>query len=344
MCEVLASLFAVAVTHCVDDVIAVEPEDLVHSGRESWLALAAAAGWAVSLEKSPPPERVFGVIGITLDLSPVPEHDALVDVTAKRLESVSRAIRLILERGRLSSGEAASLSGKLGFTISATFGRVGRSRIRPIIRRAYSKITRLPRNLHCCLLWWLRYLRTYLPRPIPASLEAMPTILSYSDGEGNTAGVGVAAWVPWLQYPVAAFAFVPDSIRTLWGQMAGVEGYSDIFLIEAVGPLLLMVAFPKVLRNCLWIHFIDNTAAEAALISGSSALDAADHVAGLTWEYISKRRLWPYFDRVESKANPVDGLSRGISDGPWRGVKKVRFPSEELQELAAECGGWHKGA
>ena len=147
--------------------------------------LAAAAGWAISMEKSPPPQRVFGVIGITLDLSPVPEHDALVAVTTKRLESVSSAIRLILDRCFLSSGEAASLSGKLGFTISATFGRVGRSKIGPIIRRAYSNITRLSRNLQCCLLWWLRYLRTYLPRPIPASLEAILTIPSYSDGARN---------------------------------------------------------------------------------------------------------------------------------------------------------------
>ena len=124
--------------------------------------------------------------------------------------------------------------------------------------------------------------------------------------------------------------------------MAHVEGYKDIFLIEAVGPLLLLVAFPKLMKNALCVHFIDNTAAEASLISGSSALEAADHIAGLTWELSGICRLWPYFDRVESEAKPVDGLSRGISKGPWRGVTTVAFPSREFEALAAECGAWHK--
>ena len=42
-----------------------------------------------------------------------------------------------------------------------------------------------------------------------------------------------------------------------------------------------------------------------------------------------------YFDRVESKANPVDGLSRGMAEGPWRQVLKARLP-EKLETLLAE--------
>ena len=240
----------------------------------------------------------------------------------------------------LSSGEAASLSGKLVFSISATFGRIGRSKIRPVIKRAYSGVVRLTRNLRCCLLWWLRYLRQYQPRQLPSSLNDMPLIVSYSDGEGGTAGVGVAAWASWLEHPVAAFSKVPTDIRSMWASMANTEGYRDIFLVEAVGPLLLLVAFPRLMRNALWLHFIDNTSAEASLISGSSALEAADHIAGLTWELCGTRRLYPYFDRVESSANPVDGLSRGNFQGQWRHVVQMEFPSRQLQALALECGGW----
>ena len=108
------------------------------------------------------------------------------------------------------------------------------------------------------------------------------------------------------------------------------------------GPLLLLVALPRLMKNAIWVQFIDSTAAEASLISGSSASEAADHIAGLTWELSGTRRLWPYFDRVERKANPIDGLSRGISKGPWRGVTTVEFPSRELEALTVERGGWHK--
>ena len=102
----------------------------------------------------------------------------------------------------------------------------------------------------------------------------------------------------------------------MWSDLAGKAEYKDIFLIEAIGPLLLLVAFPKLMRDALWLHVIDNAAAEASLISGSSALQAADHIVGLTWQKAGSRRLWPFFDRVASSSNPVDGLSRGSFAGP----------------------------
>ena len=142
MCQLMASLFAAAVTHCADDVIAIEPAFLVDSARAAWMCLTETAGWAISSEKSPLPQTIFGAIGVVLDLSPIPASNALVKVTASRLESVTKSIMATLQRNVLSSGEAASLSGKLGFTISATFGRVGRAKIRPICKRAYSSIVR----------------------------------------------------------------------------------------------------------------------------------------------------------------------------------------------------------
>ena len=176
-------------------------------------------------------------------------------------------------------------------------------------------------------------------RPVPTDIHLRPVVISYSDGEGGSAGVGAAAWFPGHKRPVAVFSFVPQRIRDLWSRMAAKPEYKDIFLVEAVGPLILLTAFPKLLRDALWLHFIDNSAAEASLISGSSGLQAADHIVGLTWEISGRRRLWPYFDRVASSSNPVDGLSRGDFKGQWRGVHNVEFPLADLLQLADECGG-----
>ena len=123
----------------------------------------------------------------------------------------------------------------------------------------------------------------------------------------------------------------------MWSRMAAKEDYKDIFLVEAVGPLLVLETFPNLVKDALWIHFIDNSGAEASLVSGSSSINAGDHIVGMTWDRISKRRLWPFFDRVESEANPVDKLSRGKAAGPWRRVVAARFPVEELMKLADEC-------
>jgi len=335
--EILATLWAIPSSSCVDDVIAIERMSTADTARDAWFCLTKSTGWLISIEKSPAPSRRFIVIGVCLDLRPWPRSDPLVSVTEKRLEALTAIIRKILVVKDFGSGHASSLAGKLGFTITAAFGRVGRAKLRPIINRAYSRARNVDLRIGSCLLWWLRLFASYRPRPVPASLECLPTIISYSDGEGKFAGVGAAAWVPWLEHPIAVFGEVPIEIRRMWAKLAGVIDYKDIFLVEAIGPILLLCTFPRVMRNALWIHYIDNESAESSLISGTSSLPSADHIVGLTWEICAKRSLLPYFDRVESKANPVDGLSRGVMTGSWREVAKANFPFTELKALAADC-------
>lgn len=162
----------------------------------------------------------------------------------------------------------------------------------------------------------------------------MPCVVSYSDGEGGRAGIGAAVWHPNKRLPLAVYAEVPDVIREQWRRVQRSDDYQDIFLVEALGPLLLLLTFPNVFKDCLWIHFIDNSAAEASLIRGASSSMLGDHIVGLTWANIQKSRLWPYFDRVESSANPVDGLSRKRFQGPWGRVHMRSFPLTELVEFA----------
>ena len=53
LCEIAAVLFALPTSHCVDDMISVEPEALASSGN-------------IAEDKSPPPADTFTVIGIQL--------------------------------------------------------------------------------------------------------------------------------------------------------------------------------------------------------------------------------------------------------------------------------------
>ena len=107
----------------------------------------------------------------------------------------------------------------------------------------------------------MTFFHSYVPRGVPMYLENLDTAVSYSDGEGSKAGVGIAVWSSRLPNgPVAAFLEVPEHIRKLWD--ASREGdHNDIFLIEAVGLLAILETFPNIVRNCLWIHYIDNFAA-----------------------------------------------------------------------------------
>ena len=47
-------------------------------------------------------------------------------------------------------------------------------------------------------------------------------------------------------------------------------------------------------------------------------------------------RALAWFDRVESKSNPVDGLSRGVMKGPWADVVEAKIPSGLMQKIKDE--------
>lgn len=334
-CELVARLFRLPATHCVDDVIFIEDVDSAGSGKQSWDAFVSLAGWLMSSSKEFDPSQIFNAIGVSVDLRSFPCHDPTIMITMRRVNALRQLLVSILKKGKLGSGEAASLAGKLGFSMSATFGRFGRCRLRPIFSRAHSKARNMDHELVTCLKWWVQFLNTFEPRPVPTRLESLPFAISYSDGEGASAGIGAAIWHPHYERPLAVYCEVPSFIRDHWRTVSGTEGYHDIFFVEALGPIILLVTFPNVLRNCLWLHFIDNAAAEASLIRGTSSSEVGDHIVGFTWTLIQKKRLWPYFDRVESKANPVDGLSRQRFAGPWERVQMIDFPVQQILEFAA---------
>ena len=126
------------------------------------MCLTSATGWLISLEKSPLPSKQFVVIGAHLDLRPWLMSDPLVSVTEKKLQALDTTILKILIARTLASGKASSLAGKLGFTITAAFGCVGRAKLRPIINRAYSHARTIDVRLYTCLLWWLRLFYIYI--------------------------------------------------------------------------------------------------------------------------------------------------------------------------------------
>ena len=69
-----------------------------------------------------------------------------------------------------------------------------------------------------------------------------------------------------------------------------------------------------------------------ALINGSSSVLQADLIEGETWARVARQRVLPWFDKVDAKANPVDGISRQKFDGPWL-FRPVRFPKQILDDI-----------
>ena len=245
----------------------------------------------------------------------------------------------IMKAGNLSAGLSGQLFGQLGFSCSQFFGRWGRAKLRPFSRRQHEPSRyALNDQLWSALRWWLKNLHLAPPRAVFLHTERRPLVVSYSDGEGADAGVGIAAWCTERlgDVPLAGFLEVPDEVRYLWSRQRETflvgEEFHDITEIEAIGPLLILHNWPWLVKDALWIHFIDNNGALGALVKGSASVHEHDLVIGATWSCIASLRVLVWFDRVDSASNPVDGLSRKDFSGTWQ-WRKIYFPSSLLSQL-----------
>ena len=79
--------------------------------------------------------------------------------------------------------------------------------------------------------------------------------------------------------------------------------------IEAASAPVALATWPS-LTDGLWLHFVDNTSAQATLTRGCSAVSSMNAIARHTWQRCAERRLLLWADRVATADNPTDGLSR----------------------------------
>jgi len=120
-------------------------------------------------------------------------------------------------------------------------------------------------------------------------------------------------------------------VRQIWtaSRRAPGDEYQDIQEVEGIGPLLALSTWGHILTDALWLHFIDNNGSLSCLVKGGSSVFSTDTLVGMTWKKISKINACPWFDRVDTKSNPVDGLSRGNLDGEWD-IVQLQFPGAEV--------------
>lgn len=101
-------------------------------------------------------------------------------------------------------------------------------------------------------------------------------------------------------------------MRRLWSRQRFPEDeHHDIYEIEAVGPAIILHNWPELLRDRLWVHFIDNDNALCSLVKGGLSVHSADCVVGWTVSRTAELGAYYWWDTVDTGSNPVDGLSRG---------------------------------
>ena len=164
-------------------------------------------------------------------------------------------------------------------------------------------------------------------------MTSMPTVVSFSDGEG-TYSVAYVVYYPRVRHgrPAAAQGVVPEELRSLHLQRK-----NDITNNEAYGPLGVLMGHGEDMEICFWLHFIDNESALHSMVRGSASVEETDNIVGATWSLIARHRIIPYFEGVDSASNPIDGLARGIDDDLETDWLRIPFTWPGLDEMSTSC-------
>ncbi|MDC0526132.1 hypothetical protein OAO87_03940, partial [bacterium] len=187
---------ALAIDHYYDDFILVDI-DPGGSGLRCLQAFVSAFGRGPrprssrirSPELDPDKTQVTAtsnvVLGVLADTSEVlTSSQVRFDPLPDRISRILHDFRAAFNRGVLTSGEAASLRGRLQFCLSAAYGSVGRAATLPLVQRQYrdtSDAFTSSSELHHCLLFFEALLPRLPPLVVSLSFDTTPPIVVYSD-------------------------------------------------------------------------------------------------------------------------------------------------------------------
>ena len=106
-----------------------------------------------------------------------------------------------------------------------------------------------------------------------------------------------------------------------------------MFLLEAVAQMLALFACGSMLSGPYY-SFVDKTAAQFALVKGFTSDPAVNVLSSIFWATAAEIGAGPWFERVTSKANPADAISRGdCSHAVSMGVREICLDFTEVWPL-----------
>lgn len=312
--RIAVQLFHIPLTVYFDDFVLIEAERLASSAQSSMAAMMKLLGWKVARApgKDKPFSGDFDALGASFNLQH-PQAVAEISNKASRVRDITNLIDEIIVSGKISSGAASSLRGKLLYAESHTYCRWGRLFLAPIAMRAMSSgIAELDDVLVSALAAAKKFLAESRPRLVLGGAAERPVVV-FTDGafEGKDsstlATVGGAIYEPrsggWQHFCEE----VPEALVRLWTQ----PGHSQpIGQIELFAVLVAKMAWEKWLTQRKSIFFIDNSSAVEGLIKGTSqsALSQAIIEEVITMDARSESASW--YARVPSVSNIADGPSR----------------------------------
>ena len=295
-------LFHINCKFFVDDGFGAEPESTAKSAFETIEEFASLLGFKLHPDKKVPPTSDIRLLGAQIRIL---KDRVIAQNPVERIRKIKTEIARILTLKSLSPAQSASFRGRLGFTQSLMFGRIGRSKTHALIARQYTKqrSLRLNKDLVHELKWWFKNLATIPHRTLPITHKANHVVYSDASGEGGTCLGTIIIPSHLCSGPWPAFS----STAPEWLENA------NIFTLELLAAIIAIAQLRETSDGGSVLVFIDNTAAASALIRGTTDDIIPRLLVSSFWKTCRLGNFIPWIEIVASENNPADAPSRGVS-------------------------------
>eukprot|EP00438_Fugacium_kawagutii_P019391 Skav219437 [mRNA] locus=scaffold1461:97486:99210:+ [translate_table: standard] len=318
--------------HYVDDYACVEPPQTIDSSYQHTHSTLETIGFRFRTSKMQPPAPCHRIQGITMSIT---DDEFVLAPVEQRLLRIQQLINTTLLENNLTPAQAHKLAGKLQFLQEAIAGQGVRACIHPLWKLASTgTYTQKSSTLHPAVRDALQTLNILLSdaKPRRSPFRDTKVALVYADAffkAGEEVIHLTEAADNWNWNPEAS-----NLMENGWGFIIRLPDHKPvysrgripgallqhfttrrayIYALEVLSQALALVAGQNVLTSCTWF-FCDNESGRCALVKGFGKEEKLNRLISCVWQLASSKDISPAFDRVTSKANMSDEISRNDLD------------------------------
>ena len=177
---------------------------------------------------------------------------------------------------------------------------------------------------------------------MPILPEARKPVIVYTDASAEGDRVRIGAMVIPREGPIEVIVYdPPPEVIKRWGAQDAIVNQAELHAAPIVA-----CTVPETLRGEDVIWFIDNAAAESALVKAGSPTQTMCKIALVATAALAAVRARTWYEHVKSEDNPADVLSRaGLEDFAVQAAIKagkyvVRQPVEPPEEAKLDYSYW----
>ena len=262
-------------------------------------------------------DQKFAALGLMCDLTGFDEGFFTIGHTEERKAELIGSIREVLASKVLQPKEAEVLRGRLHWFNSYLFGRAPCSAMHTLSKRAqgHDHCSMLGDDLQVALTVLLNHLES--APPLTLRLTSGRNLYVFTDGSYEP-GAAIQAGVGGLVVDEAGnpLRFFSDQVSETDLEVLLQESAHPIYAVELLAVLIAMTAWADLLLDTFTVVYVDNTAAQSALISGQSSTECGRRILQHVIDAERKTVIRPWFGWVPSYSNPSDPPSRGVYEHP----------------------------